>query len=87
MKLKCAGAVSGTVEVGDTVGQLLRALEALVGGGTAPGSLKVIAGGKKLSADEDALLSTLGTPFAPYTLHPATPCTLHPTPYILNPSP
>lgn len=60
MKLKCAGAVSGAVEVSEeaTVGDLFRELEKLAG--TAAGSLKVIARGRKITADEAALLSHLG---------------------------
>ena len=46
--LKCAGAVSGTVEVddGSTVGALVAELERRAG--VPPGGLKVIAGGKTL---------------------------------------
>jgi hypothetical protein len=61
LKLKCAGAVSGAVEVSEsaTVGDLVLALEELAG--TAAGELKVIAGGKRLNvADRDALLKDLG---------------------------
>ena len=61
LKLKCAGAVSGTIEVTDsaTVGELLRELEKLAGAGE--GELKVIAGGKRLAdADKDLAIGNLG---------------------------
>ena len=50
MKLKCAGAVSGTVEVAEssTVSDLLREVEKLAG--MTEGQLKVIAGGKRLES-------------------------------------
>ena len=48
MRLKCAGAVSGEVEVDDagTIGALVDALERKAG--VEPGKLKVIAGGKTI---------------------------------------
>ena len=60
LKLKCAGAVSGAIEVSAsaTVGELFSALEKLAG--TCAGSLKVITAGKRLSADKDAPLSAVG---------------------------
>lgn len=61
LKLKCAGAVSGVVDVSEsaTVGELLHELEKLAG--TDAGGLKVIAGGKKIdTADKDASMSDVG---------------------------
>lgn len=61
LKLKCAGGVSGVVDVGEsaTVGELLHALEKLAG--TDAGGLKVIAGGKKIdTADKDASMRDVG---------------------------
>ena len=59
MRLKCAGAVSGEVEVDDagTIGALVDALERKAG--VEPGKLKVIAGGKTipLGRRDDTLVS------------------------------